>query len=355
MQPTSSTPPAAASSSRKNRILASSGLVALTVILVVARYLLFEHGVLYGENIANMASLAVAGFIVLVGCLALWIVRGGSHVKGTGTGTDGVAASVAAILGLALTGYSVSEAVAPNTPFAASVPACEGVPVYGAKYFAVTSQDGVNARKGPGIEYQQLNHYPAGCTLGFDGYCVGYPEKDFIIGTPDSRWLLVHGGDELVSAAEVISESAESNLGTAPNPRCAALGGSPQPHTISRFSYDAKDGDLAATAPGAVIVGYSALSLDTSDPGYVGATGTYASPSFSAQISPSGLTGLLPGTSGQILLGAVVCLAEDVPVADSLRAQIMTIKNNKVVKQKTDSQVPFSVATRLAEFACNAG
>jgi hypothetical protein len=355
MQPTPSTPTTPVPSSRKNRILASSILVALTAILVVVRYFLFEHGVLYGETVASMASLAVAGFVVLVGCLALWIVRGGSQSKGTGAGVDGVAASVAAILGLALTGYSVSEAVAPNTPVAASVPACGGVPVYGAKYFAVTAQNGVNARKGPGTEYQQLNHYPTGCTLGFDGYCVGYPEKDFLIGTPDSRWLLVHGRDELVSAAEVISESAESDLGTAPDPRCAALGGSPQPHAISKFSYDANDGDLAATAPGAVIVGYSALSLDASDPGYAGATGTDESPGFSAQLYPSELTGILPGASGQVVLGSVICLAEDVPVADSLRAKVITIKNNKVVKQKTDSHVPSSAASRLAEFACNAG
>jgi hypothetical protein len=297
----------------------------------------------------------VAGIIVLAGCLALWIVRGGNHSKGTGTGTDGVAASVAAILGLALTGYSVSEAVAPNTPFAASVPACAGVPVYGAKYFAVTAQNGVNARRGPGIEYEQLNHYPTGCTLGFDGYCVGYPEKDFIIGTPDSRWLLVHGRNELVSAAEVISESAEANLGTTPDARCAALGGSPQPHVISNFSYNMKNGNLGATAPGAVIVGYSALSLDASDPGYAGATGTYASPGFTAQLSPSELMGILPGVNGQVVLGAVVCLAEDVPVSESLRAQVITVKNNKVVAQKTDRQVPAGVASRLAEFACNEG
>jgi hypothetical protein len=349
------TPTAPTTSSKKNRIIASSVLVSLAGILVVARYFLFEWGVLYGETVANMPSLAVAGFIVLAGCLALWIARGGSKAKGTGAGSDGVAASVAAILGLALTGYSVSQLVAPNTPVAASVPACAGVPVYGAKYFAVTTQNGVNARKGPGTEYQQLNHYPTGCTLGFDGYCVGYPEKDILVGTPDSRWLLVHGRDELVSAAEVISESAESDLGAVPDPQCAALGGSSQPHTITKFSYDANDGNLVAAAPGAVIVGYSAVSLDTGDSGYAGATGTDASPNFSAQLSPLELMGILPGVSGQVVLSSVICLAEDVPVAESLRAQIITIKNNKIVGQKTDTQVPSSMATRLAEFACNAG
>jgi hypothetical protein len=76
---------------------------------------------------------------------------------------------------------------------------------------------------------------------------------------------------------------------------------------------------------------------------------------ISAQLSPSGLAAILPGVNGQVVLGAVVCPAEDVPVADSLRAQIITIKNNQVVEQKTDRQVPSSVASRLAEFACNEG
>lgn len=347
--------PAQQKALKRDRVIASCALVGLAIILIAVRYILFEYGILYGETVANMASLAVAGFIVAAGCLSLWILRGGSKAQASGAPTDGVVTTVAAILGLALTGYSVSQLVAPNTPIAASVAACAGVPVYGAKYFAVTAQNGVNARSGPGPEYQQLNHYPTGCTLGFDGYCVGYPETYFIAGTPDQRWLLLHERRQLISAAVVVSESAESDLGAAPSAECASLGGLPQPHTISNFTYSVHSGQLSAIAPGAALIGYSAVSVDTSVPGYVGAVGTDATSGFSARLSPSELTGLIHGSSGKLVLGSVVCLAINVPVVNSLRTQIITIQSNRIVRQGPDRHVPLSITTRLAEFACNAG
>jgi hypothetical protein len=347
--------------SRRERKIAAAAVVGIASILVAARYLLFEYGVLYGAAIANMASLAVAGIIVIAGCLSLWIVRGrsqaqgGSQPQGGGAGADGVVATVAAVLALALTGYSVSEIVAPNTPVAASVAACAGVPVYGAKYFAVTAQDGVNSRSGPGPEYRQLNHYPTGCTLGFDGYCVGFPETDFIAGTPDQRWLLVHERSQLISAAVVISESAESDLGTAPDPRCPGLGGSPQPDKISNFTYNTHSGELSATAPGAVLVGYSAVSLNESNSEYAGTISTNSASSFSSQLSPAKLIGIIRQPTGQVVLASVICLAVNVPVTNSLTTQIIAVKNGKIVAQKTSVSIQSGIKERLAEFACNAG
>lgn len=336
-------------------MIASSALVGLATVLIAVRYILFERGILYGETVANMASLAVAGVIVAAGCLSLWILRGSSTALASGAPADGVVTTVAAVLGLALTGYSVSQLVAPNTPTAASVPACAGVPVYGAKYFAVTAQNGVNARSGPGPEYQQLNHYPTGCTLGFDGYCIGYPETDFIAGTPDQRWLVLHERRQLISAAVVISESAESDLGAAPEAECASLGGLPQPHTIGDFTYNVHSGQLSVTAPGAALIGYSAVSMDTRTPGYAGAIGTDASPGFLARLSSSELTGLVQGSSGKLVLGSVVCLAINVPVVRSLNTQVITIRGNRIVRRQPDRHVPPNVAARLAEFGCNAG
>jgi hypothetical protein len=353
-------PPAHSTSAKTDRIIASCSLLALTGILIAIRYILFDRGILYGQAIANMASLAVAGFIVAAGCLSLWIIRGGSSGHG-GSGsqtqesgaTDGVAVTVAAILGLALTGYSISELVAPNTPVAASVPACAGTPVYGAKYFAVTALNGVNSRSGPGPEYRQLNHYPTGCTLGFDGYCIGYPETDFIAGTPDQRWLLLHDRSQLVSAAFVISESAESDLGPVPDRVCSSLGGSPQPHRITSFSYNTRSGELNATAPGAVLVGYSAISLSAANPGYAGIMGTAPSSDFPAMLQPPKLASEVQVTTGQVLVGAAICLAINVPVPDSLRVQLVTLHNTKVTRVAADSHIQPSVALRLEEFACD--
>ena len=132
-------------STQRQRLIAILVLIVLAIIAVAVRYILFNYGVLYGEAAAKMASLAVAGFIVVAGYLPLRLLRS-SHNQTTGGGaaTESIVATVAAILGLAVTAYSVSELVAPNTPVAASASACAGVPVYGANYFAVTVQNGAN-------------------------------------------------------------------------------------------------------------------------------------------------------------------------------------------------------------------
>jgi hypothetical protein len=107
-----------------------------------------------------------------------------------------------------VTGYSVSELLAPNTPVAAEASACAGTPVYGAAFFAKTQVNGVNARSGPGVEYPQVKRYRGNCTLGFDGYCIGRAVPDFVLHTPDQRWLIVHDESDLVASAVVLSESA---------------------------------------------------------------------------------------------------------------------------------------------------
>lgn len=336
------------------RITAVGVLIALACAAVAGRYILFQHGVLYGEAAAKMASLAVAGIIIVAGYLPLRMLRHGRQTPANAPATESIVAAVAAILGLALTAYSVSELVAPNTPTAASVPACAGVPVYGAGYFAVTEQNGVNARSGPGPQYPQVNRYPSGCTLGFDGYCIGSAERDFVIGTPDQRWLIVRNRNQLVSAAVVLSESAESNLGTAPSPRCAALGGLPQPRAISQFAYNTGSGELNASAPGAVLVGYGIAALNLSNPGYyAGTLGTDTNSSFPAHLAPSALASYAQGASGQVLLGAAICLAVNVPVTGSLRARLLTVRDSRIVRNVSDAHISPGVVSRLAEIACN--
>lgn len=340
-------------SARGQRIIATCVLIAFAGIAVTVRYVLFQYGVLYGEDAAKMASLAVAGIIIVAGYLPLRILRHESHAHADAA-TESMVATVAAVLGLALTGYSVSELVAPNTPTAASVPACAGVPVYGARYFAVTEQNGVNARSGPGPQYPQVNRYPSGCTLGFDGYCIGSAEHDFVIGTPDERWLIVRNRSQLVSAAVVLSESAESDLGTAPSPRCATLGGLPQPRVITQFTYSTESGELNASAPGAVLVGYGIATLNPSNPSYnPGTLGTNVNSRFPAHLASSLLEGYAQGPTGQLLLGAAICLAVNVPVIGSLHARLLTVRNSRIIRNVPDADIPPDVISRLAEIACN--
>jgi hypothetical protein len=341
-------------SAKRQRLTAIFVLIALAVIAVVVRYILFDYGILYGDAAAKMASLAVAGIIVVAGYLPLRMLRGGHNQATGGAATESIVATVAAILGLAVTAYSVSELVAPNTPVAASAPACAGVPVYGAKYFAVTVQNGANARSGPGREYQQINRYASGCTLGFDGYCIGSAEPDFVLGTPDQRWLLVHDRTEFVAAAVVLTQSAESALGAVPDPRCAELGGLPQPHVITQFTYNSTSGQLTAAAPGAVAVGYGLMVPNTGSAGYhTGALGTGATSDFSAKLPVSQVASDAPVGGGQVLLGAAICLADNVPVTSSLRAQLLTVRNSKIIRDTLETHIPPDIEVHLAEIACN--
>jgi hypothetical protein len=151
---------------KRQRQLASASFILLALFAVLLRYILFVKGILYGEAAAKMASLCVAGIIIAAGYFPLRIL---SHLRQAGeVAKESVAATVAVVLGLALTGYSVSELLAPNTPVAASVPACGGTPVYGARFFAKTQANGANARSGPGVEYPQRFRYGGNCTL--EGY-----------------------------------------------------------------------------------------------------------------------------------------------------------------------------------------
>jgi len=199
---------------RRRRWVLNSTIVLLIVLaagIAVARVLLFSRGILYGESTAKMASLAVAAVVVTVGAMIIKIRQGDRAVRsaepgpgsqpagGQSTGpaqpgpggqpaaeqsTSSVVSTLAVLLGLALTAYSAAELIAPNTPVAASAPACPGAPVYGAGFFAQTTGLGVNSRSGPGREYAQVNRYAANCTLGFDGYCVGSVERDLRLKTP---------------------------------------------------------------------------------------------------------------------------------------------------------------------------
>lgn len=330
-------------------------LFALLVIgIVFLRYVLFARGILYGEAAARMASLAVAGVIILCGCLPLWLLRDrkASHKNSAKDASrESIAATLAAVLGLAVTGYSVSELLAPNTPVAATAPACAGTPVYGAKFFAKTQANGANARSGPGVEYPQVRRYGGDCTLGFDGYCIGRAVPDFVLHTPDQRWLIVHEQNDMVASAVVLSESAESALGTAPSPRCKALGGLPEPTKITEFSYNPLSGQISSIAPGAVAVGYGMASLPSNNRAYqVIALGT--GPGFTAKLKATTILNEIPVVHG-VWLSAAICLADNVPVEDSLRVQLLTFHGARITKEQPNPQIPNSARPLLAEVACN--
>jgi hypothetical protein len=317
-----------------------------------------------------MASLMVAGVIVLAGFVPLWLLRrvaasqavsglaspspkGASAVpkEPTSAARESIVATVAAILGLALTAYSLSELLAPNTPVEASAPACAGAPVYGARFFAETTAIGANSRNGPGREYQQVNRYSGNCTLGFDGYCIGLPEPDFRLGTPDQRWLLVHNREEFIASAVLQSQTAESALGAKPSSSCSKLGGLPLPTTIQQFTYDTVNGRLTASAQGAAAVGYGLASPAPRTIYQAIALGSNTS--FSASLPSGNIATKTKISDGNVWLGAAICLADNVPVVSSLRILRLTLQRSHVIAQVPDPKVPAAVRPHLAEIACN--
>ncbi len=333
-------------------------IVALTLIAigaVIVRVILFSRGILYGESTAKMASLAVAAIVVTAGAVIMKILQSGRTASGTEQSAGSIASSLATLIGLALTAYSAAELLAPNTPVAASAPACPGTPVYGARFFAQTTDLGVNARSGPGRVYAPVSRYASNCTLGFDGYCIGSIEPDSRLKTPDDRWLIVHGrSGQLISSAVVLSQSPERDLGQNPSGLCRQLGGLPLPQTIQDFVYNGRESTLSASASGAAAVGYAIAVPISGHLSYVAIGLATGPPTFKMPLALSSVLSQLPGTStySSMWVGAAVCLADSVPVVKSLHALRLTLRKGHVIGSAPADMVPPTVRTRLAQLAC---
>lgn len=344
------------SESKKFRNTAVAVLILLAIAAAVVRVILFSQGVLYGESAAKMASLAVAAIVVTVGAVVMKIHQSGRAAKAKPEDDAGsTVSSIAALLGLALAAYSAAELVAPNTPVAASAPACPGAPVYGAGFFAQTTGLGANARSGPGRQYAQVNRYAANCTLGFDGYCIGSVEVDSRLKTPDDRWLIVHDRhNQVISSAVVLDQSPLRNLGQTPSPACKRLGGRPQPHSVQNLAYNTTDSTLSAKAPDAAAVGYAVAAPASGTPSYLPIGLGTSPPTFKVSWNPRSALNQIQGAPGNavIWVGAAVCLADTVPVTRSFSALRLTIHKGAVTGQTPAADVPPAIQAHLAQLAC---
>ena len=312
-----------------------------------------------------MSSLAVAAIVILVGAIIIKIrqddrsaqtAQPGTTPQASGNQTSGPAvASVAVLLGLALTAYSAAELIAPNTPVAASAPACPGAPVYGARFFAQTTDLGANARSGPGRQYAQANRYAANCTLGFDGYCVGSVEQDLRLKTPDDRWLVVHGRpSQVISSAVVLDQSPERDLGQDPSSVCKHMGGLPLPHTLSALAYSVRGSTLSSEAPGAPAIGYALVALAGGHASYVAIGLGTAPPRFKLGWAIPASLAQIPDYSGsdKVWVGAAVCLADTFPVTKSLRTLRIILDRNKITAKASPIGLPAAIRPHLAQLAC---
>jgi len=89
-----------------------------------------------------------------------------------------------------------------HTASAATGAQCPEVPASGAPvaFTGTTYGIGANVRAGASLQSAVAFRIPAGCSVGFSGYCLGDIVVDETAGTPDMRWFIIPGVGEVASA-----------------------------------------------------------------------------------------------------------------------------------------------------------
>jgi hypothetical protein len=155
-------------------------MAAVAALLVGLRLWLVGSGALYGTGPVRALDAVVAASVLLA--LALSWERPDRAGNARRLGVL-LAVPVLVAGGLAL--------LVPATPASAPAEGCPAAPVRGAPYVGVTTAAGV-ARSGPGRSHEVSGRFPAGCAVGFAGYCLGDPAPAAAWpGWTDSRWLMV--------------------------------------------------------------------------------------------------------------------------------------------------------------------
>jgi hypothetical protein len=330
--------------------------IVAALVALILRIVLFQSERLYGrtaEFYANLGLAALVGVAVLVTArrLAKPDSQSGDKSAASTLGVTGAA------IGLPAAAIAAIQLLIPATDYDAAEPACAGVPILNAPFLAQTINGGVNARAGAAVGYEQRNRFAGGCTLGFDGYCIGEPIPEKRSELEDTRWYIVHGKDYLVSAAKVLDQSPTSKLSSEPDPACETkYGGIRAPGELS-FTPALNDGvtvglkthaDRASLvgyavyseSPRSGVYGYSLVGLVSEEPDFVG---TWNAASAGPELRKG---------SGHIQLAAAVCLAADVPYGDPA-VYDATFRGNKVVTLKEAADIDEEHADRLRRTACS--
>ncbi|MDL4815093.1 helix-turn-helix domain-containing protein [Actinomadura opuntiae] len=177
------------------------------------------------------------------------------------------------------------------------------------KFTATAYGDGVPVRSGAALAHPPLATYPAGCVLGFTGFCIGQKVTDRTAGIPDSRWFVLPDGHVVPSA--LVHGNPPTQLAPA---SCADA--RPAPKRISLKAVGPPSPDprvvLSASGPQVQIAGFAAYYA--ADPGspdlrlwhQIGLTGD-SDPALSVAWRPDKLPA--PVHAGDtVLVVAVACL-----------------------------------------------
>lgn len=340
---------------RSSRLILVGVLVAATALLGLARVLTFKYELLYGESKERYANAVLAAAILVTGLALASAYRRPAKPDDDSSSFGGSVLLVAGALAAAVAAVGVVQLVLPATPNSAAAPACPGVPVVSAPFLAQTQVGGVNARSGPGTDYPQVNRFPGRCTLGFDGYCVGMPIPDKKTDGLDTRWLLVHNRDYLISSAKLLDQKALSDLGDKPHPRCVDLGGTAQPGTpeFTATITSTVEATMTVESANAALIGYAVRVFDPID-GYEYSPVKVKSrlDGFAGTWTASTAAAVLRDGTGQAELAAASCLAVDHPSGDP-SVYLATFDHGELVKLEPTPPQSEEDARRLATAACS--
>jgi hypothetical protein len=120
-----------------------------------------------------------------------------------------MAAALVGVLVAALGGVTVArqpgataDTADTTSTRAASTAQCPAAPTSGTPvaFTGTTYGIGANVREGASLQSAVDFRIPAGCSVGFSGYCLGDIVMDATAGTPDMRWFIIPGVGEVASA-----------------------------------------------------------------------------------------------------------------------------------------------------------
>lgn len=152
---------------------------------------------------------------------------------------------------------STAKAAAKASPS----PSCPAVPSPGTAvaFTGMTYGLGANVRDGASLQSPVRMRIPAGCSVGFSGYCLGDVVMDETADTPDMRWFIIPGYGEVSSA--IVHGDPPSSLTARPCPDDV-----PNPASISLAVAPSGTGggvvELSATGSQLWIVGFAAYYGD---------------------------------------------------------------------------------------------
>jgi hypothetical protein len=176
-----------------------------------------------------------------------------------------------------------------------------------------------------------LARYPAGCELGFKGYCIGEPAQDWRFEAPDPIWFIHAGNPGYIASADVKSSPPQPRL---LNENCK--GSRPPPNHPEVTSPVGKSisgrVEITAAVPHAAIVGFAVYYED--DPGRRGSARWHRidlDVDTADGIATSWESRSVPGqsrpTSARVTLAAVPCLGLDFPAAHAIDTKTYLVAN----------------------------